>query len=110
MGIETFRINEKTKKELKNKIVFKQKKYKILRNVKNVFSIMVFCVPLLFLIYAYSISNGFVQLNDFYAPTGTKNHLFIWTCTITAFIILLFLYVVIILVLPVVVIFKKVGV
>lgn len=95
MGIETFRINEKTKKELKNEIVFKQKKYKILRNVKNVFSIMVFCVPLLFLLYAYSISNGFVQLNDFYAPAGTKNHLFIWTCTITAFIILLFLYVVI---------------
>lgn len=92
MGIEAFRINEKTKNELKKNMVHKQEKYKTLRNFKNMFLIIVLCAPLLFLIYAYLISDGFVQLNDFYAPIGTKNHLFIWTCTITVFIILLFVY------------------
>ena len=92
MGIETFRINEKIKKELKKNIIQNTKQHKTLFVVKKVFSIIVFCVPVVFLLYAYLISNDFVQLNDYYAPIGTKNHLFIWTCTITTFVILLFLY------------------
>lgn len=94
-GIRVFNVDEKIKKNIKRAAIKKQKRHKFLLFTKNVTLIMTFCIPVLFLIYAYWISDGFVQLNDFYAPIGTKNHLFIWTCTITAFVILLFLYVVI---------------
>lgn len=92
MAILSFNINRELKSKLKKNIIKNNKKYEGLFRFKNAFRVIVFAIPSVFLIYAYSISGRFIQLNDFYAPVGTKNHLFIWTCAITTFVILLFLY------------------
>lgn len=89
--IKEFFIDENRKKKLKKLIMEASDKYLWIKKSICILNALVVIFPLLFLVYAYFISDAFVQLHDRYAPVGTKNHWFIITVTVVIFIMTFFL-------------------
>lgn len=88
--IKEFFIDETKKKKLKRFIQNSTDKYTWIRKTIRILNALVLILPVLFLVYAYYISDGYVQLHGRYAPVGTKNHLFIITVAVVIFILTLF--------------------
>lgn len=89
---ENFLVDQRLKKKLESDHKRYTDSYTVLKHVKNFLAAFTPIFPIIFLVYAYEISDGFVYLNDFYAEAGSKNHLFIWTVAITILVLLIFFY------------------
>lgn len=89
---KNFLVDSRLKKKLESNHKKYTNNYVVLKHIKNFLMALSPSLPIIFAIYAYIISDGFVYLNDFYAKVGSKNHLFIWTVAATMFVLLLFFY------------------
>lgn len=90
-GITEFFVDESRKKHLKKYIDRSTNEFSGIKKCLQISNILILLLPLLFVVYAYFISNGFVQLHDRYAPEGTKNHLLIITIAIVILVLTYFM-------------------
>lgn len=85
--IKKFLVNNDMKKRALRLMIESDSKFSWLNSLKKLLLIITLVLPVLFLVYAYKVSNGFVWLHGLYAAQGSKNHLFIWTVCITMIVI-----------------------
>ena len=86
-----FFVDETKKRNLRKHINKTTDKFSGLRKLLKITNILVLALPILFVLYAYFVSEGFVQLHNRYSPIGTKNHLLIVVVTIAIFVIVYFM-------------------